>query len=81
MSFLHLLGFVALWAWIKYQPITCLLTHYLGTCYRVTYTDIKGAKHVFRIITKDPREAALVQLIFNKLRDSNDLDPNSSTTN
>lgn len=52
--------------WAKINPVKRLFTHYLGTCYRVSYTDVNGEKHAFRIISKDPREAALVQLIIHE---------------
>jgi hypothetical protein len=65
----YALAITALFLWYKLNPVKRLLNYYLGTCYRVSYTDIYGEKHAFRIISKDPREAVLVQLIINRLQD------------
>lgn len=62
----YALALVASILWVKINPVKRLFTHYLGTCYRVSYTDSIGEKHAFRIISKDPREAALVQLIIHE---------------
>ena len=62
----YTLAITAAILWVKINPVKRLFTHYLGTCYRVSYTDSIGEKHAFRIISKDPREAVLVQLIIHE---------------
>lgn len=56
-----------------------LFEHYLGTCYRVSYTDIYGEQHAFRIISRDSREAAIITQIFKEL--SSDSSTTSGTIN
>ncbi len=68
-SWHYTFAITALFLWYKLNPVKRLLEHYLGTCYRVSYTDTYGEKHTIRIISKDPREAALVQLIINKVQE------------
>lgn len=72
MTTFYLLIAFALILWLN--PTKWLLEHYLGTCYRVTYTDINGDKHAFRIISHDPREAILVSQIFKELARENTTD-------
>ena len=55
--------------WIAHLVVPKLLIHFWGHHFRINYDDIHGNNHTFHMFVKDPREASIVQSIFNKMKD------------